>query len=106
MSPKVIPLDIGAGDLRIVRAILRRHVPGRRVVAYGSRARGGARKFSDLDIAVVSDRPVDGRTMTRMSHAFTDSDLPMRVDVSEWRRFSDDFRRAVAGDCVTVQEGS
>ena len=101
-APKV---ELSAEDLRAVRAILRRWVPGLRVVAYGSRARGGARKFSDLDLAVVAPRPVDGKTLALLAADFTDSDLPMRVDIGEWRRFSAAFRRAVSGDCVVIQEG-
>lgn len=96
-------LDIDAEDLRVVRAILRRWVPGLRVVAYGSRTRGRARKFSDLDLAVVAEQPVGVRTMALLADDFTRSNLPMRVDLAEWRDFSADFRAAVAADCVAVQ---
>ena len=107
MKPGAIPaakLDLSAEDLRVAREILRRRIPGVRVVAYGSRTRGRARKFSDLDLAVVSESPVDGKTLAMLADDFTRSDLPMRADISEWRTFSENFRRSIAADCVVVQE--
>ena len=99
------PLDLAPEDFHIVRGILRGRIPGLRVVAYGSRARGRARPFSDLDLAVVSDRPVAGKVMALLANDFTQSNLPMRVDLSEWRDFSAEFRRRIAADCVAVQDG-
>ena len=103
----VVPpsLEMTAEDFEIVRAILRCRIPDMRVVAYGSRVRGRARRFSDLDLAVVSERPVDGKTMALLADDFTRSNLPMRVDLAEWRDFSADFRRVIADDCVAVQDG-
>ena len=96
-------LDIRAEDLQTAREILRRRIPGLRVVAYGSRTRGRARPFSDLDLAIISARPIDGKTLAELANEFTQSNLPMRADISEWREFSENFRRAIANDCVTIQ---
>lgn len=102
-APAPAALDIAAEDFQIVCGILRSRIPELRVVAYGSRARGRARPFSDLDLAVVSDHPVEGKTMALLANDFTQSNLPMRVDISEWRDFSASFRRAIADDCVVIQ---
>ena len=99
-------LDLSAENLQAVRAILHRRIPAARVVAYGSRARGRARKFSDLDLAIVSPHPVNGKIIALLSDDFTQSDLPIRVDISEWRGFSENFRRAIADHCVTIQESA
>ena len=104
--PAAPALDLSAENLRAVRAILHRRIPEVRVVAYGSRARGRARKFSDLDLAIVSARPVDGKIIALLANDFTQSNLPIRVDISEWRRFSQTFRRAIADHCVTIQESA
>lgn len=51
-------LDIAPEHLRIVRSILARHAPGYPVWAFGSRARGEAKPYSDLDLAIITDQPL------------------------------------------------
>lgn len=48
---------ISPHHLEIVKAILRKHVPDREVYYFGSRATGTAKKFSDLDLAVIGTTP-------------------------------------------------
>ena len=62
-------------------AILRRHAPGSAVWAFGSRAAGNARCYSDLDLAVISDEPMSIDALATLTEAFADSDLPWTVDV-------------------------
>ncbi len=46
-------IDISPDELDIVQAILRAHLPeGTRTWAFGSRVKGAAKPFSDLDLAV------------------------------------------------------
>ena len=45
-------LDLTNSDLRIVHGILARSAPGVNVLVYGSRVKGSAKKFSDLDLAL------------------------------------------------------
>lgn len=52
------PIDIRPEHWTIVRDILRQHVPDQPVWAFGSRARGDARRYSDLDLAVITDAPI------------------------------------------------
>lgn len=52
------PIDICQNQLEIVQAILRKHVPDQEVWAFGSRAKGTARQYSDLDLAVITDTPL------------------------------------------------
>ena len=52
-------LDLRPEHAAIVRDILRQHLPADvRVLVFGSRAHGGARQYSDLDLALASDRPL------------------------------------------------
>lgn len=51
--PEPAGLDIRADHWEIVRAILRRRVPGHEVWAFGSRAKQTAKPHSDLDLAVA-----------------------------------------------------
>jgi predicted nucleotidyltransferase len=42
--------------LKMVCNILQKHVPSHEVWAFGSRINGKAKKYSDLDLAIISDQ--------------------------------------------------
>ena len=97
-------IDLNPGQLSTVKAILAEHVPECEVRAFGSRATWTAKDYSDLDLAVVGEGPLDWRTLDRLKEAFEESDLPMRVDVLDWHGISDSFRKVVERDYVVLRE--
>lgn len=99
------PIAIAPEHWDIVRGILRRHVPGSVVWAFGSRAAGTARPYSDLDLAVIPDEPMSIDTVAALKEAFVDSDLPWTVDIVDWSGISDRFRRIIQRQRVVLQEG-
>lgn len=52
------------------------------VKVYGSRARGNARRNSDIDLVVYP--PIRSSQMARLIDAFEESDLPFSVDLTSW----------------------
>lgn len=87
----------------MVQAILRQHIPGREVWAFGSRVNGQPKPFSDLDLAVLGEEPVSVAQLAQLTEAFSDSDLPWRVDVIDWATTSESFRALIAAQKLTVQ---
>jgi type I restriction enzyme S subunit len=96
-------IDIAPDHLRIVMDILHGHVPGHQVWAFGSRARGAAKPYSDLDLAIITDKPLPLSTQAALAEAFSESDLPWRIDVVDWSTTSDAFRKIIARDKVVLQ---
>lgn len=82
--------------------ILWKHLPGAAVWAFGSRVRGTARKFSDLDLAIDAGRRIDLRTLAVLDQDLSDSDLPIRVDVGDMAAMSPAFRALVERRRVRV----
>ena len=75
-----------ADELRTVTQVLARLAPEHRAMAFGSRVRTGAdaatlKAHADLDIALVGP-PLEPHEMFVLRDAFSESDLPFRVDVS------------------------
>jgi type I restriction enzyme S subunit len=101
--PPVPPIDIGIDDWRIVHRLLQRHVPGHAVWAFGSRARGQARPFSDLDLALLGPEPLSPETSATLADELSESDLPWKVDLVDLARTSDAFRRIIDRDKVILQ---
>ena len=96
------PIDIGPSDLETVRRVLREHVPGLEVWAFGSRVSWTARGTSDLDIALMTTEPLDAMRLAEMREAFVQSDLPFRVDIVDWSPTSKFFRRVIEQDHVML----
>ena len=81
-------IDLEVSLLRQVQDVLRKHVPECEVWVFGSRAGNRAKRFSDLDLAIVSPTALTVRRLALLASAFEESDLPMRVDLVDWRSSS------------------
>lgn len=81
MRSKPVMLELTAAEQATVTRILQATVPQAQVWAFGSRARGEARPYSDLDLLIDQGRPLSLREQAALAQAFDASDLPFRVDV-------------------------
>lgn len=97
------PIDLNPHDLEIVLAILQKFVPDREVWAFGSRVKWTAKPFSDLDLAIVGEQPLQISIAADLAEAFDESELPIKVDVVDWATTSDAFRKIIEKDKVVVQ---
>ncbi|RMF87548.1 MAG: nucleotidyltransferase domain-containing protein, partial [Nitrospirae bacterium] len=67
------PIAVSPAEWTAVRAILGRHLQGHTVWAFGSRASGQAKPYSDLDLAI--DPPLPAAEMDALREAFRESPL-------------------------------
>ncbi|WP_243371146.1 nucleotidyltransferase domain-containing protein [Geotalea sp. SG265] len=98
-------LDLKPHDWDEVRRILEKSLPGYEVWAFGSRAKWTAKPYSDLDLAVISDRPLPIDLMADLRQSFEDSDLTIKVDVVDWATTSPAFRKIIEESKVVVKQG-
>ena len=103
MTTPAPSVDLRPDHWAIVRDALRHHVPDREVLAFGSRATWTAKEYSDLDLAVMGEEALSLRTVSALDEALGDSDLPFKVDVVDWARIDEGFRRIVRRHGVVVQ---
>ena len=96
-------IDLAPADLATVKRLLAAHVPECEVRAFGSRVSGGARPYSDLDLALVGTERMPIQRLFRLKEAFQDSTLPIRVDVIDWQAASAGFREAVGSRYELIQ---
>ena len=95
-------IDLSPRNLEIVKRVLRDHVPGCEVRAFGSRATWTAKDYSDLDLALVGDSELGDDTLARLREAFDESNLPFRVDLFVWDDVPKDFRRRIEAEHVVL----
>ena len=90
-----------------LEALLRQHVPGVEVWAYGSRVNGESHEGSDLDLALRGPglEPLDGGFYDLLE-AIEKSDIPILVQAHDWAMLPESFHREIERDYVVVQEGA
>jgi len=90
-------LDLRPEWLETVRQLVALHLPDAEVIAYGSRVNGTCHGGSDLDLVARnpgdSTKPLVG--LTGLRQAFTESNLPILVDLMDWARIPESFRRQI-----------
>jgi type I restriction enzyme S subunit len=95
-------IDIAPEERAIVLRILNEIVPDREVRAFGSRVTGNAKPFSDLDLAIMGDEPLPLETRARLEEAFSESDLPWKVDVLDWSLTEKGFQKAIKESSLSL----
>ncbi|EGF30614.1 Type I restriction-modification system, specificity subunit S [Oxalobacteraceae bacterium IMCC9480] len=90
--------------IELVQRILRQHVPGAEVLAFGSRAKWLARDTSDLDLCIRAPFALSFEQMGTLREAFEESNLPYMVDLVDWATTSESFRKIIERDRVVVQK--
>ena len=96
-------LQVSDNEWQQVSAILRRYLPNNEVWAFGSRVKGNAKPYSDLDLAIISDTPLPLALLAEVAEAFSESDLPWKVDLVDWATTSERFRQVIAEQKQTLK---
>ncbi|PJK08453.1 hypothetical protein CO608_08515 [Lysobacteraceae bacterium NML08-0793] len=100
-------LDIASRHLAVLRQLLAQHVPHTQVWAYGSRVTGTSHEGSDLDLVLRNPANLSLETDARseLQEALRESNLPMLIDLHDWARLPEEFRRTIEYAYVELQAG-
>ena len=96
-------INLRPDELQLVRAILHAHVPGREIRAFGSRVQGKVKPMSDLDLCIMGDVRVNPTVIDELRTAFSESTLPMKVDLVEWAGLKSGFRGIIEYSSTVIQ---
>ena len=88
-----------------LEALLREHVPGVEVWAYGSRVNGVSHEGSDLDLVLRGPalEPLDGG-FHDLLEAIERSSIPILIRAHDWAMLPESFHREIERDYVVLQE--
>ncbi len=90
-------IDLRPAHLAELKRVLVQYAPGAEVWAFGSRVNGTEHEASDLDLVLRNlsspEMPIPG--IGQLREALSDSALPILVDVLDWARIPDSFRREI-----------
>ena len=83
-----------ARRIRVLAGRIAEEIAPRRIILFGSHARGDARPDSDVDLLVVTDRPAGGNASLNLRRKIEYS-FPLDLIICDARRLA---RRIEAGD--------
>ena len=69
--------------------------------AFGSRARGNPRRFSDLDLCFFD--PIPWNIQAHIEEDFEESDIPYKVDLVDWNACDETFRNLIKKDLILIK---
>ena len=95
-------MTITQQELKIVRDIIAAIVPECDVLLFGSRYHGTTKKHSDLDLAFVCSDGLGMKKAAELADAFSESDLPYRVDILDYAAVSPEFRAIIDANCRVI----
>ncbi|MEO5368999.1 MAG: nucleotidyltransferase domain-containing protein [Magnetococcus sp. DMHC-1] len=98
-------LDIKPEQMATLQSLLRRFLPGVTLWVYGSRVKGTARTYSDLDLVVFTS-PDQRSLVLELKEALDESNLPFPADVLVWDDLPASFHRNIEEKYMVVQEGN
>jgi len=87
---------------RIMKAIIESMLPNAKVLIFGSRAKGSARKYSDYDILIDNSKPLDITELTNLQEAFIESIIPVKVEIVDRHRIDEAFFVKIEKDLVEI----
>ena len=89
---------------RVLEDLLRKHLPGVEVWAYGSRVSGRNHGGSDLDLVLrgpeLKEIPIN--QLGDVEKAARESNIPFLVEVHDWVRLPERFHRGIEQDYVVL----
>jgi predicted nucleotidyltransferase len=96
-------LDLDKRALVIIQAILRKYVPEYEVHIFGSRVTGKAKRFSDVDLVLIGKVEIPWQRLESLKDAFSESNLPMSVDVIDSHAVAPEFMQAIMSEAKVIQ---
>jgi len=92
-------------NLGIVQDILKKYVPEYDVWAFGSRVHGrNLKKFSDLDLVIINNKPLEILQLFNIKEALSESNLPIMVDVLAWSDIDETFKHIIQKEYEIIQK--
>ncbi len=97
-------LDLPSRYRDQIEALLREHVPGVEVWAYGSRVSGRSHEGSDLDLVLRGPdlKRIPSGQLTDLTEALEQSNVPILVQIHDWARLPESFHREIERKYVVL----
>ena len=94
-------IDLEEKYINFIKSTVTKFLKNFDLYLFGSRVKGTARKYSDIDIAILSDE-LDENKRLKILFEFENSTLPYQVDIVDLKTVSDDFKALIENDLIKL----
>lgn len=88
-------IDLPANALETLNRLFAKYVPHCEVRAFGSRVKWTSKDYSDLDLAIVCDEPIERKLFNRLKEEIEEIPINFRVDLLDWHKISSEFQKII-----------
>ena len=101
-------LHIAAKHRAILKALIREHLAGIEVWAYGSRVNGCSHEGSDLDLVLRGPdlQELPCAQLSGFTDAVRESMIPFLIEARDWARLPERFQREIEQEYVVVENAA
>ena len=95
-------IQLDSQSIQLIKKILKHQLPKHKVLVFGSRVTKNYKPHSDLDLCILGETPLTLTQLAVLKETFSESDLPIRVDIVDWATLSPEFRNVIKTKSVKL----
>ena len=96
-------IDLKEEHTKLLLSLLDQFLPDTEVWAYGSRVKGTAKPYSDLDLVAFVNKDQE-LALFDLKEALENSSLPFRIDIFAWNDIPEQFKKNIEKEHVVLKE--
>lgn len=100
MAKKIALQGVTTEQVEWIRSTILREVPKAKIKFFGTRASGTSKTYSDLDTSIDAGAPLSFLTLSKLKEIFSESQLPFKIDLIDYRSVDDEFKAIIDGTSI------
>lgn len=94
-------IDLDEKYINFIKKAFDERLNNYKLYLFGSRAKGRARKYSDIDLAVDSTELTD-KIKSDLEIYFEDSTIPYEIDIVDLNKINEKFKNIISDDLTEI----
>lgn len=88
-------IDAKDEEIEFISKTIKKHISDCEIRVFGSRIKGKARRYSDIDIAIITNGKIEWSILGKIGDEFAESEIPYRIDIIDWNAIDESFRKII-----------
>lgn len=94
-------VDLDEKYINFIKSVIDKYLNDYELFLFGSRAKGNARKYSDVDIA-ISANDFSEEIKNKITFELENSTLPYKVDIADLNNISKTFKNSIKSSMIKL----
>jgi len=94
-------IDLNEKYISFIKKTFDEHLTEYKLYLFGSRAKGNAKKYSDIDLAIDS-KNFNSEIKSKLENFFSNSTIPYEIDIIDLNNINDQFKQLIKNDLIEI----